>query len=634
MTSQKNRKSTSIAGNQGHKKKRKDKEGEALPPLLKTLVMMKIHKVEIFNYRCHKSTSVKMGDVNILIGQNNTGKTSFLQALNLAIGYKRNELSEDDYHAEGDIYDPKSSSPIKVIVEFREQKDNRFSDNVISVFDKAIQFDESSSEKPEDEPIKFFKICYEHYYDNRRDKFTEARYFVDSENIKLSVKDSIVTKDHLSFFPFFYIESLRDIRKEINNKGSFLGKIKSSISYTDIEAEISSLLSSVNDLLIKNNNTLGKLLEKLKELGDTIRGTSDTISLDAFKRRSWELLDGLDIYLKIAKTNLTLPVSKHGAGTQNVVILLIFSAFLDTMLTKVVDNTEATPIIGIEEPEAHVFPQAQRAMFHQISRMNGQKIISTHSPYIADQADIYDYTIFTLINGKTELKKIPYFKKAFKYRPGLPQKAYENYKYLDHKEEIMIKRYLKFRNIELFFSSLFVLCEGDSEKILIDHLFPYYFDKYAGQLGISIISCDGQIYSPFLKIAHDDAFKLKWIIFSDGESETRKSVERQINRAGYDYDSELKNNHIYFLPDAQDLEKYYTTFYGYKKIHDIISKSEKFNTNSSDTLDEKAVEEFLNNTSNKIIMAEELSNFIITTKCEVPHMIQMLFRKVEEEIAF
>lgn len=121
---------------------------------------MRIHKVEIYNFRSHKETKVLLEDVCVLIGQNNTGKTSFLQALNLALGYKRNDPSEDDYYAEGETFDPKSADPIKVIIEFRENVEDRFSDNLNSEFDKAIRFDEEASDKLED-PIRFFRICYE-----------------------------------------------------------------------------------------------------------------------------------------------------------------------------------------------------------------------------------------------------------------------------------------------------------------------------------------------------------------------------------------------------------------------------------------------------------------------------------------
>jgi len=45
-------------------------------------------------------------------------------------------------------------------------------------------------------------------------------------------------------------------------------------------------------------------------------------------------------------------------------------------------------MMAMEEPETHLHPQAQRSLFRQIKRMPGQRIISTHSPYICGQSEI------------------------------------------------------------------------------------------------------------------------------------------------------------------------------------------------------------------------------------------------------
>lgn len=596
---------------------------------------MYISKVEIYNFRSHKNTLVELSENNVLIGQNNTGKTAFLDAVNYAIGMGKGIPTEDDFYASEDIFDPKNSDPIRIILEFRETKDIRFSDNVAYIFDKAIQFDEE--QYPDEDPIRYLRMCYECKYDKVRDRYVDKRYFVDLNNKKLP-KDSGVKRDHLSFFPFFYLTTLRDINREIKNKSSFWGKLKASIDYKDKEDDIKDLIDQLNGLLLADNVTVTDLISKLKELEDSVRIVPDSIYLQAFPRRSWELLDELNIYLKTANTNLALPIAKHGMGTQNIAILLIFNAYLDILLPKIVENEEATPIIGIEEPEAHIHPQAQRAVFQQISNMKGQKIISTHSPFIIDRANIYEFLIFRNENGVTDVKRIPKCKKAFEFKYGLPKEAYKNNMYLMPDEELLIKRYIQYRNAELFFSSLFVLCEGDTEKVFLERIIPYETGKTSGQLGVSVISCEGQTYSPFLKITNSDAFNLKWLILSDAERDTKDTLKNSIENSGYDFS--VVNEWVYYLPAGKDFESYCIGFYGKKIIGDVIESSplklkyEKFckQPNNSSFGEEDIIHRFLDSDSVKVKFAEQLALYVIENKLQIPEIIKNLIEKAVREV--
>lgn len=591
---------------------------------------MYISKVEIHNFRSHKNTLIELSKTNVLIGQNNTGKTAFLDAVNYAIGVKKGIPSEDDFYASEEKFDPKNSDPIRIVLEFRETKDNRFSDKVMYIFDRAIQYDEEQC--PED-PIKYIRMCYEFKYDKERDRYDDERHFVNLNNKKLP-KDSAVKREHLLFSPFFYLTTLRDINKEIKNKSSFWGKIKASIDYGDKEEDIRKLVEQINNLLLKDDTTVNKLISKLKELEKNVNISSESLYLQAFSKRSWELLDELNIYLKTTNSNLTLPIAKHGMGTQNIVILLIFNAYLDILLSKIVENDEATPIIGIEEPEAHIHPQAQRAVFRQISNMNGQKIISTHSPFIIDQASIYDFLVFNTANGTTKIEKIPEYKKGFKFKYGLPDDAYKNNMYLTPDEKLLIKRFIQYRNAELFFSSLFILCEGDCEKVFLERIFSYHVAKTPGQLGISIISCEGQTYSPFLKVANKDAFNLKWLILSDAERNTKEKLKNTITNSGHEF-TEVEAR-IYYLPDGMYFEEYCIDFYR-EKIDEVIerefkTKYEKFckQPNNLSLTEKELIHQFLGTI--KVTFAEQLALHVIEQKLDIPDIIKNLIDKAAGEV--
>ncbi len=323
--------------------------------------------------------------------------------------------------------------------------------------------------------------------------------------------------------------------------------------------------------------------------------------------------------------------------------LLIFKAYIEIILPNYLKNKDVTPIIGIEEPEAHLHPHLQKSLFHEILEIKGQKIISTHSPYLVEQSEIYNYVIFNLNGGISDIKRVPYYKSSFNYRPNLTKKAYENNKFFTDDEEIMIKRYIQFKNPDLLFSSVFILCEGDSEKIFIEKIAPYYFKdkRIFGRLGVSVISCDGQTYSPFLKISNKESLGLKWVIFSDAEKDTKEQIDNTLTNCGYgDYESE--KNSIIFLPDNFDFEKYYISFYGVEKIKEIIY--EKFskknydlwlnnkieNEKYSDKEEDFTLNCFIDS-KGKPEFAYHLADHVIKNNLEIPDKIIELFNKIKLE---
>ena len=180
---------------------------------------MYISKVEIYNFRSHKNTVVELSESNVLIGQNNSGKTAFLEAINYALSLSKNAHSEDDFFAIQDDFNPKVSDPIKIILELEETADERFSDNVQYKFENKIQYNE---EIYPDDPIAYIKFCYEFRFDDDKGRYVDERYFLDKNSQKI-YKSSFVARDHLSFIPCIFLTTLRDINKEIKNKSSNQG---------------------------------------------------------------------------------------------------------------------------------------------------------------------------------------------------------------------------------------------------------------------------------------------------------------------------------------------------------------------------------------------------------------------------
>ena len=57
-----------------------------------------VDRVRIFNFRALRNVEVALSPVTVLVGMNNSGKTSFPKALNLALGADRRMVSADFSH--------------------------------------------------------------------------------------------------------------------------------------------------------------------------------------------------------------------------------------------------------------------------------------------------------------------------------------------------------------------------------------------------------------------------------------------------------------------------------------------------------------------------------------------------------
>jgi putative ATP-dependent endonuclease of OLD family len=61
---------------------------------------IQITDVRILNFRCLRAVEISLGLTTLLIGENNAGKTSFLEAFHAAIGSGIRQFSEDDLWAD------------------------------------------------------------------------------------------------------------------------------------------------------------------------------------------------------------------------------------------------------------------------------------------------------------------------------------------------------------------------------------------------------------------------------------------------------------------------------------------------------------------------------------------------------
>jgi putative ATP-dependent endonuclease of OLD family len=339
------------------------------------------------------------------------------------------------------------------------------------------------------------------------------------------------TSFHFDEVPFFYMDAQRDILEDTKLRSSYLGKMLSKIEYSkkDIKG-IEEQIKLLNEKAVISSDILSNIKTTLKELDTAMDTRSEGIEITPFTKKIRDLNKGLTIYYTDQKE--PFPMENHGMGTRSWSSLLTLKAFISLRsINAEKEQSVFFPILAIEEPEAHLHPNAQKKLYGQIDAISGQKIISTHSPYIAATAKLGQIRNFykdeTVTCGRIEIDS------------------------LTNEEIRKINRQVINTRGEIFFSKIIVFFEGETEEQALPIFAQKHFNQTPVEIGLDFVGVGGfGNYLPFLRFA--EALKIPWLVFSDAEKNIKDSVQLQFSNCG-----SVKNESdcIVFLEDGNNFEK-------------------------------------------------------------------------------
>jgi putative ATP-dependent endonuclease of OLD family len=519
---------------------------------MKIMEHILIDRIRVSGFRGLNDMEISLKQTTVLTGMNNAGKTSILKALQLALG-NRNFLSLEDLSIIENSRADKIIVDIRIIqIDGENKPAEEFSEEWETIF-KAdrIKTDLDFAYVPLRTTLK---------YDSLTSKFNTTQEILNTWEPAEGKhwKDIVGKEKSFSFdeIPFFYIDAQRDIIEDIKIKSSFLGKILSDVKYSkeDVVA-LEELISDVNTQAIEKSPVLQTIQSALEGLNTALNQTTGGIEITPFAKKIRDLNKGLSIHYSDGGNSFTMDY--HGMGTRSWSSLLTLKAFI-LHVKKLFQENEMPyfPIIAIEEPESHLHPNAQKRLYGQINSMPGQKIISTHSPYIAGSADLSEIRSIRKENNDIKIGQIDITRLNEDDKRKLRQKV------------------INMRG-EIFFSKALVLFEGETEEQALPIFAEKHFGCLPSELGIDFIGVGGAgAYLPFLRFA--EAFNIPWYIFSDGEPDPVDKMGKAIKK--------LKDNNalninaqsnIFIIPDNNDFEKYIASHKGYiKAINDYRKKIE------------------------------------------------------------
>lgn len=450
---------------------------------------MYIEKFIIKNFRGIKDITLSFNKgLNVLIGENNAGKTAIIDALRVCLSYgnQRREIyiSQSDFHIDKNtISDEKSDIEFHLHFHIDILEETGWFNDLLSVGEEGLQ-----------------------------DLQLHFRYSLDeNDRVKYKVwggtnEGQAIAPEVLFLIYHVHLDALRDSEQYLKPiRGNRLGQLYANIQIdpdheTDQEKkrELAKKVREAvdNDVDWVTHVAKGKekINEHLKETSFTDKQQEVDISFLPFDFN--KLVNNLKIQIPIYSNDLLeedpakqkhFELYQNGLGYNN---LIYTATVLGDLKQRKELQKETYVALLIEEPEAHLHPQLQNLFFNYLNKLDTEQgfqiFISSHSPTITAKSNLK--SVIVLQNQENKIHALSLTKS------GLTD---TNHKYL-HK-------FLDVTKSQLFFSNGAILVEGISEALLMPVCSRIVGDEYdIDKAGIELVNLNGVAFSHFANLFNND----------------------------------------------------------------------------------------------------------------------------------
>lgn len=463
---------------------------------------MRLVDITIANFRGIRSLQLPLSQLTVLIGENNSGKSTILEAIRLVlgrgVGLRRNSLSEYDFHLPDASATPQTAQPIALTLHFAEEQANEWPDTIVQQLFDVIQ--------PDSQDRNHIWLRVEGKYNPNISNFELSTTFIDANGIELQRKTPNLLNTILRLVPMFFLSALRDASQEFGQRGQFWSSFLKSIQIPDDQRQaIETQLRAINDSVIGANAGLSEVIKRIAESNQLVPlADAEPVTLEALPTRIFDMTGKLQVLLT-APHGTKLPLQRYGEGTQSLAVLMLFRAFVTANLAEAY-TLESTPLLALEEPEAHLHPSAARALGALLAELPGQILVSSHSGDLVSRVPLSALRRLYKAHGETNVGFVP---------EGT----------FDERELQAIDYSIRQTRGQYLFSRCWLLVEGETEF----HLLPMLFDLMGhpqDQINISILEIS-QAYGkgePFIKLAK--ALGIQWFLLADGDNAGNYYIER------------------------------------------------------------------------------------------------------------
>lgn len=364
---------------------------------------MRVSNLKIENFRGVRSGFIRFGEHPVFVGDNNTGKTTLIEALALLLGRDRlvRELTEHDFYGSC----PQPVDRIKLVATITDfpNDDPEHSGNWFRDGRAVVKWvDEATGAVYPQRDNQAWKLCCQIAVQARFDDESLAvetlRYFHDhDEPIDPFTEDSpaLVPGKLVQELSFYLVRASRTWDK-VFSWGNELFKR----TVLAAAAQPAAALLAERDRLrapeqpIDADPGIEPLIQNLNAELALSFPNAPKVQLRLTGTDSRAVMEAVTAHFAAAD-GLSIPAARQGSGLVSMQGLLLLLE-----LGRARSAAGGEFVMALEEPEIHLPPSAQQRLVQRVQALSTQTFVTTHSPLVASMADPTSVLILKKHNGE------------------------------------------------------------------------------------------------------------------------------------------------------------------------------------------------------------------------------------------
>lgn len=581
--------------------------------------MLYISKIKIKNFKCFGELEVEFDpNFNLIIGGNNSGKSTIFDALRLWQFAFQKFLKDRTNNQQSSFYAHQYSSFTINDISFLRIQDfkNLYKNSRIKDFEISLTISNGNNEVSL--PIIFTRTTKDQVINFQLLKSPNLRKGISK---KLSeILDLPFGSDFKETFLFTYINPifLLPNNEPLYAKGYILNKLRESKA-NEIIRNLLFTISPEQKKLKKEdkNNKLIDIEEDIKKILNI-----DDIS---FSKRLEDEESYIKIFSKNEKLNTLVEINQLGSGTINVLNILSVLAYGDYERFKL-------NALLLDEPDSHLHFNHQSRLYHHLKRVsedtNKQIFIITHNSTLISQ---FDKVLF-LENNKKKINTIMLDEYLENHLKKIDESHYNVMKDLSEtkKEKEKLENLLRDSNKPIIF------CEGTSDVSILQKAFKklYNIELFNNEVKIEGGGGEGEVGNKL------KSNKTKNIIIGilDNDHAGQKQRDKIIKDHNFNKIDEThcvnSKNHLVILP-IPDFRKNAAVYFEKKTFIEYLFSDTTLEEKLEVVLTQHRGETFKRFDDTKIdyIKSQVIKNIDKLDKCDFIHF-KPLFEKIAEIIEY